>query len=50
MEREIDSIHLLIEHPIVLFVIGAIAIMVLLVAAAYFVGKLAERKENRREK
>ena len=50
MEQEGSLLHLLIEHQIVLFCIGAVLMLGLLFVVGYFIGKRAERKEKRREK
>lgn len=49
MERESDSLHLLLEHQIILFVIGAVIILSLLLGIGYFIGKWAERKDKQGE-
>ena len=50
MERESDLLHLLIEHQVILFIIGALVIMTLLGVVGYFVGRRTQRKEKRNEK
>lgn len=50
MEQERSLLHLLSEHQIALFCIGAVVIVGLLFAIWYFAGKFAKRKEKRREK
>lgn len=50
MEQERDLLHLLVEHQFILFGIGAVIILGLLVAVAFFLGKRAQRKDERREK
>jgi len=46
MEKETDIMHLLVEHPIVLFLVGAVILLVLLLGIILLANRRAERKQK----
>ena len=51
MEQERNLLHVLVEHPIILFGVGALIILGLLLMILYFLAKRSQRKggsENKR--
>ena len=49
MEEETSIIHLVMEHPIVLFVIGAAILMGLIFLFGLMFGRWQERKGNKHQ-